>query len=283
MSFDEEIDAFRAYADIYPDQCILLVDTYNTLKSGVPNAIKVFKELEEKGHKLTFFGVRLDSGDLSYLSKKVREMLDEAGYKNAVISASSDLDEHLIENLKLQGAKITVWGVGTNLITSKDCPAFGGVYKLAAQIGKDGSVIPKIKLSDNPEKITNPGIKTVFRLYDKKTGKVKADLIALSDEYINTNEDLTIFHPVNTWKKMTLKAGEFEARDLLIPVFSNGECVYESPSVSEIAAYCKEELNTLWDENKRLVNPHITPVDLSLKLFRLKRDMIAQIKGNNVK
>jgi len=278
MSFPDELTAFREYANLYPDMCILLVDTYNTLKIGVPNAITVFNELKAKGHKLANYGVRLDSGDLAYLSKKVREMLDSAGFEDAIISASSDLDEDLITSLKSQGSKITLWGVGTNLITSKGWQAFGGVYKLSAEI-TENSVAPKIKLSENPEKITNPGIKTVFRLYDKKNNKIQADLISLYDEKINENEDLTIFHPINTWKKMTLKAGTYSVRDLLVPVFLNGQCVYDSPSVGEIAEYCNNEKETLWEESKRLVNPHGVPVDLSLKLYELKRDMINEIRG----
>lgn len=277
MSFSDELSAFRAYAKIYPEKCILLLDTYDTLKSGVPNAIKVFSELRAEG-KLASYGVRLDSGDLAYLSKKVRTMLDEAGFTEAVISASSDLDEDLISSLKLQGAKITLWGVGTNLITSKDCPAFGGVYKLAAEMDQKDTLIPKIKLSENPEKITNPGEKTVFRLYDKKTGKVKADLISLSDEVIDTAQDLTIFHPINTWKKMTLKGSEFSVKELLVPVFLQGECVYQSPSIGEIKEYCKNDLNTFWEEHRRFINPTVLPVDLSLKLYRLKSKMIQEIR-----
>ena len=278
MSFPDELTAFREYAKLYPNMCILLVDTYNTLKIGVPNAITVFNELKAKGQKLTNYGIRLDSGDLAYLSKKAREMLDEAGFSDAIISASSDLDEDLISNLKAQGSKITLWGVGTNLITSKGWQAFGGVYKLSAEINENG-IIPKIKLSENPEKITNPGIKTVFRLYDKANHKMIADLISLHDEKIDENEDLTIFHPINTWKKMTLKAGTYCVRDMLVPVFLKGECVYTRPSVKEIADYCISEKETLWEENKRLVNPHVVPIDLSLALFELKRDMIHEIRG----
>ncbi|WP_250228848.1 nicotinate phosphoribosyltransferase [Anaeropeptidivorans aminofermentans] len=277
MSFEDELEAFRKYAEIYSENCILLVDTYDTLKSGIPNAIKVFQELQEQG-RLKIHGIRLDSGDLAYLSKKVRIMLDEAGFPDAIISASSDLDENLILNLKLQGAKITLWGVGTNLITSKDSPAFGGVYKLVGELNDRGEMVPKIKLSENPEKITNPGEKTVFRIYDKKSGKVKADLISLVGETIDTTKDLTIFHPINTWKKMTLKANEYYVEDLLVPVFVKGECVYESPSVLEIRDYCKKSLNSFWEEYKRLVNPQILPVDLSLPLYTLKSKMIQDIR-----
>jgi len=276
MSFDEELTAFREYAKLYPAACILLVDTYNTLKSGVPNAIKVFRELKDAGVNLGTYGVRLDSGDLAYLSKKVREMLDEAGFYDAIISASGDLDEYLIANLKAEGAKITYWGVGTKLITSNDCPAFGGIYKLAAEISQDGAVHPKIKISENPAKITNPGIKTVFRLYDKSSGKVKADLISLYDEIIDETKDLTIFDPVSTWKKMTLKANEFKVKDLLVPIFIKGKCVYESPEVMEIAAFCRRDQETLWDENRRLLHPNRLPVDLSEKLYMLKKRMLEE-------
>jgi len=281
MSFEDELTAFREYAGLYPGACILLVDTYNTLKSGVPNAIKIFRELKEAGTDIGTYGVRLDSGDLGYLSKQVRQMLDEAGFSDAIISASGDLDENLIANLKAEGAKITLWGVGTKLITSNDCPAFGGIYKLAAEIMEDGTVVPKIKISENPAKITNPGIKTVYRLYDKVTGKVKADLISLHDEVIDTEKDLTIFDPVSTWKKMTLKAGEFEVKDLLVPVFLNGVCVYESPPVMEIAAFCKRDQDTLWEENRRLYKPNILPVDLSDRLYELKRNMIRRMVEPN--
>jgi len=282
MSFDDELTAFREYAKLYPTACLLLVDTYNTLESGMPNALKVFSELKENSSLHGLYGVRLDSGDLGYLSKRVRVMLDEAGFHDAIISASSDLDENLIANLKSEGATITNWGVGTKLITSKDCPAFGGVYKLAAEIDENGGVHPKIKLSENPAKITNPGIKTVFRLYDKATGKVKADLISLHDEVIDCSEDLTVFDPVSTWLRMTLKGGQFWVKDLLVPIFLNGQCVYESPSVMEISEFCKKDQTTLWDENRRLFNPNILPVDLSEKLYNLRRDMIFEM-GNDRK
>lgn len=275
MSFKDEYTAFKTYADLYPSACILLVDTYDTLRSGVPNAIKVFKEMREAGIPLTFYGIRLDSGDLAYLSKKARKMLDEAGFPDAVISASSDLDEYLIDSLKTQGAKITSWGVGTNLITSKDCPSFGGVYKLAAIFDEEtGEFIPKIKLSENTVKITNPGNKTVFRLYDKENNKILADLIALADESIDENKDLLIFDPHETWKKTLLEAGVFKVREILVPVFKKGVCVFESPSVMDIQQYCKEEQETLWDETRRLVNPHEVYVDLSDKLYDMKKQLL---------
>lgn len=277
MSFKDEYTAFKTYADLYPHACILLVDTYDTLHSGVPNAIKVFTELREKGIELKNYGIRLDSGDLAYLSKKARIMLDEAGFTDAIISASSDLDEYLIDSLKAQGAKITSWGVGTNLITSKDCPAFGGVYKLAAiwDDEKD-DFVPKIKLSENTAKITNPGNKTVYRLYDKESGKLRADLIALSGEVFDENNDLTIFDPVETWKKTTLQGGTYTVRELPVQIFKNGICTYESPTIEEICDYCKKEQETLWEESRRLVNPHKVYVDLSDKLFDMKKELLSE-------
>ena len=228
MSFPDEYTAFKRYAELYPDTCTLLVDTYDTLKSGVPNAIRVFDEMKAEGKMPTRYGIRLDSGDLAYLSKKARKMLDAAGYPDAVIAASSDLDEYLINSLKNQGAAITSWGVGTNLITSADNPSFGGVYKLAAiKKPEDEEFTAKIKISENPAKITNPGNKTVFRLYNKETGKIKADLITLSDETYNEAEDLEIFDQMATWKRSTLPGGSYEIREMLVPVFLKGQCVYQ--------------------------------------------------------
>ena len=277
MSFPDEYTAFKKYSELYPDACILLVDTYDTLKSGVPNAIRVFTEMREAGIALTFYGIRLDSGDLAYMSKKARKMLDEAGFPDAVISASSDLDEYLITSLKNQGAAITSWGVGTNMITSSDCPAFGGVYKLAAVLDEEGEFVPKIKLSENTEKITNPGNKTIFRIYDNETGKIRADLIALADETFDCSQDLLIFDSIETWKKTKLKGGTYHMRELLVPVFQKGECVYTSPSVMEIRDYCAREQDTLWDETRRLTNPHEVYVDLSDKLFRIKSGLLDQM------
>lgn len=275
MSFPDELTAFRTYAKLYPSACILLVDTYDTLKSGVPNAIKVFKEMKQAGIPLTFYGIRLDSGDLAYLSKKAKKMLDAAGFPDAVISASNDLDEYLIDSLKVQGATINSWGVGTNLITAKDCPSFGGVYKLAAVRDKNtGEFIPKIKLSENAEKITNPGNKTIYRIYDKENGKIIADLICLIGEKFDTNNSLLLFDPQETWKKTLLAPGTYTMRELLVPVFLNGECVYESPKVMDIQKYCKQELDTLWDESKRLVNPHTVHVDLSNELWQMKKQLL---------
>jgi nicotinate phosphoribosyltransferase len=274
MSFPDEYTAFKAYADIYPDACILLVDTYDTLKSGIPNAIRVFKEMRESGIKLKGYGIRLDSGDLAYLSKKARVMLDEAGFEDAIISASNDLDEYLIESLKLQGCRITSWGVGTNLITSKDNPAFGGVYKLAAVMGEDGKFIPKIKLSENSEKVTNPGNKKIYRVYDKGTKKIRADLICLEEETVTEDEELMLFDPNEPWKKTLLPAGDFELKEILVPIFKNGECVYESPETMEIRDFCTREKDTLWDETRRFENPHKVYVDLSKKLYDLKMELL---------
>ncbi|MGL5258613.1 MAG: nicotinate phosphoribosyltransferase [Lachnospiraceae bacterium] len=277
MSFPDEYTAFKTYASMYPSACILLVDTYDSLKSGVPNAIRVFKELQEQGINLGVYGIRLDSGDLAYLSKKARKMLDEAGFSDAIISASNDLDEYLIESLKAQGAAITSWGVGTNLITSKDNPAFGGVYKLAAIKDESGSFIPKIKLSENSEKVTNPGNKKIYRIYDVLSKKIKADLICLENETFSETEDLLLFDPLEPWKKTNLKAGSFTLKELMIPIFKNGVCCYESPKVMDIRAYCQEELNTLWDETRRFVNPHKVYVDLSKKLYQEKIKLLDHV------
>jgi len=274
MSFDSELEAFRYYASLYPKACILLVDTYDTLRSGVPNAIQIFKEMREAGKALPYYGIRLDSGDLAYLSKMTRQMLDEAGFTDASIVASNDLDEYLISELKAQGAQISVWGVGTRLITSTENPAFGGVYKLAALSSKGQPWQPKIKLSEDPVKVTNPGIKKIFRLYDADTGKMKADLITLEDETVDSSTDLTIFDPMATWKRMTLKAKSFTVRELLMPVYIKGKCVYPEYTVTEIQKYAREEQNTLWEEHKRLVRPQTMPVDLSQKLYNLKQSMI---------
>ncbi len=277
MSFPDEYTAFKTYARMYPKACTLLVDTYDTLRSGVPNAIRVFTEMREAGIELTNYGIRLDSGDLAYLTKKARAMLDEAGFTDAKIAASSDLDEYLINSLKAQGACINSWGVGTNLITSADCPAFGGVYKLAAMQAEDGSFIPKIKLSENTVKVTNPGNKTVYRIYDKQFHKIRADLICLVDETYSEDEDLIIFDPIETWKKTKFKAGTYELRELLVPVFKDGECVYTSPSVMEIRDICFREKDTLWDETKRFVNPHEVYVDLSDRLYKIKADLLEEM------
>lgn len=277
MSFPDEYTAFQTYARLYPSACTLLVDTYDTLKSGIPNAIRVFSEMKEAKIPLINYGIRMDSGDLAYLSKKARRMLDEAGFSDAVISASNDLDEYLIQNLKFQGAMITSWGVGTNLITSKDNPAFGGVYKLSAIKSADGSFLPKIKLSENTEKVTNPGNKTLYRIYDNDTGKIHADYICLDKETFNSEEDLLLFDPNEPWKKTRLAGGSYHMRKMLIPVFKNGRCVYHSPSVMEIQAVCSREKDTLWDETKRFVNPAKIYVDLSDKLYEMKKQLLNQM------
>ena len=275
MSFPDEYTAFKTYAKLYPNSCTLLVDTYDVLKSGVPNAIRVFEEMREEGIQLKNYGIRIDSGDLAYLSKKAYKMLAAAGFDDATISASSDLDEYLIESLKAQDAKINSWGVGTKLITADDNPAFGGVYKLAAVKDADSDTFqPKIKLSENTEKVTNPGNKTVYRIYSKSTGKIKADLIALDDETIDENKPLAIYDSNAKWKNMRLEPGTYRVRELLVPVFIDGKQVYESPATMDIQAYCDQEKASLWDEHLRLNNPHIVPVDLSDKLMQLKTKLI---------
>ncbi len=274
MSFPDEYTAFKAYADLYPECCTLLVDTYDTLKSGVPNAIRIFDEMKANNVTPRKLGIRLDSGDLAYLSKQARKMLDEAGHTDVTICASNDLDEYLINDLKRQEAAIDSWGVGTNLITAKDCPSFGGVYKLAAIQNEAGEFIPKIKLSENTEKITNPGNKTFYRIYEKETGKIKADYICFVDEELNPENDLLLFDPAETWKKTKLKGGTYEIREMLQPIFLDGKCVYESPDIKEIATYCKQEKDTLWDETKRLFYPHQVYVDLSDKLYKVKQELL---------
>lgn len=269
MSFDSELEAFRAYADTYPDACLLLVDTYDTIRQGIPNAITVFKELRAKRHEP--LGIRIDSGDLAYLSKKARAMLDEAGFPNATITASSDLDEEVIFDLRAQGAKIDTWGVGTRLITSQNAPSLGGVYKLSA-LEKNGEMIPKIKLSENKGKITNPGYKKVLRIYDKAKHKALADLICLDEEQYDETKPLTIFDPVDTWKKLRLT--NYTLRELLVPVFVRGKQVYHSPCLQDICAYAKQEMQTLWEEYKRLTKPHLYKVDLSEQLYELKQALI---------
>ena len=272
MSFPTELDAFRTYAEVFPDSCLLLVDTYDVLASGMPNAITVFRELAAKGHRPV--GIRIDSGDLAYLSKQARKMLDEAGFPDAKICASGDLDEKLIIDLKLQGACIDTWGVGTKLITSEDYPALGGVYKLTAMEGDEGTLEPRIKLSENIWKITNPGYKKVVRIYSRFENKALADLIMLDEETIDESQPLTIFSPTATWKTMTIT--NYYVKELLQPIFVNGEQVYTSPSLMEIREYAKAQMDTLWDEYKRFTNPHIYKVDLSQKLYDLKHTLIRQ-------
>lgn len=277
MSFPDEYTAFKTYANLYPNACTLLVDTYDTLHSGVPNAIRVFSELRDAGIHPKSYGVRMDSGDLAYLSKEVRKMLDEAGFTDAVIAASNDLDEYLIESLKSQGATITSWGVGTNLITSKDCPSFGGVYKLAAITDKNGNFIPKIKKSENIEKVTNPGNKTVYRVYDKANNKIIADLITLADEVYDDAKELVLFDPNAPWKKTKLAGGTYILRELLIPVVKKGEAIYHSPKVMDIRKYCNKEKDTLWDGSKRFSFAQLPRVDLSQKLYDLKVQLLNEV------
>ena len=271
-SFPSELEAFRAYARVYPDSCVLLVDTYDTLKSGVPNAIIVGKELQAKGHRLR--GIRLDSGDLAYLSKEARKMLDEAGFEDAVIVASSDLDEWLIESLKRQGARIDLWGVGTRLVTSYSTPALGGVYKLTA-LDEDGKqMVPKIKRSDNPEKITNPGVKKLVRMYDRY-GQMRGDVLFLDDEKLPQGRSFRVYHPMfaHVFKKYPR---HFTMKELLVPIFQDGELVYESPSLHEIREQTLSGLDRLDDAYKRFHNPHTYHVSLSSRLFKIKQRLLKQ-------
>ena len=265
--FDSEYDAFRTYCELYPDNPTLLVDTYNTLKSGVPNAIKVFKEVLLPQGK-TKCAIRLDSGDISYLSKKARKMLDDAGLTDCTITASNSLDENLIRDLMMQGAQVDTFGVGERLITSAKSPVFGGVYKLVAVEDESGEIVPKIKVSENTAKITNPHFKKLYRYYDRESGKAIADELCVWDETVDDSKPHTIFDPNATWKTKTLT--DFTARELLVPIFKNGKCVYEQPSINEIADYCREQVDLLWDEVKRFENPHTYYVDLSEKLYEIK-------------
>ncbi len=268
--FDSEYEAFASYAKTYPDNCTLLVDTYNVLKSGVPNAIKVFNDVVVKlGYRPK--GIRIDSGDITYLSKTARKILDEAGFPDCKIIASNSLDEYIIRELISQGAKIDLYGVGERLITSKSAPVFGGVYKLVA-IEKDSEIIPKIKVSENVDKITTPGFKQVYRIFDNKTNKALADVITLSDEVIPENEAYEIFDPNSPWKRKTLT--NFTVKTLLTPIFRNGKCVYQVPSIVEIRNRCQKEIDKLWDTVLRFENPHKYYVDLSQKLWDLKNDML---------
>jgi len=274
--FDSEYEAFKAYCEIYPNNATLLVDTYNTLKSGVPNAIRVFKEvLLPKG--ITKCAIRLDSGDITYLSKKARKMLDDAGLTECKIVASNSLDEWIIRDIIMQGAKVDLFGVGERLITSKSDPVFDGVYKLVAIEKEDGTILPKIKISENVAKITNPHFKKIYRLYEKETGKAIADLLCVYDEVIDDTRPLEIFDPINTWKRKTVT--DFIARELHVPIFKQGKLVYELPSIHEIKKYCADQVETLWDEVKRFENPHNYYVDLSQKLWDIKHDLL---KNRNV-
>ena len=269
--YPDEYSAFKRYAEIYPDNCVLLVDTYNVLKSGVPAAIKVFKEMKPKK-----MGIRIDSGDVSYLTKKARKMLDDAGLQDCTIVVSNSLDEYIIRDVILEGAQIDSFGVGERLITAKSEPVFGGVYKLAA-LEKDGAVTPKIKISENVEKITNPGFKGLYRLYSKETGKAQGDVLTLSEETIPEQDAYEIFDPNAVWKKTVVR--NYTVRNLHVPIFKEGKCVYESPSIEEIKKYCKEQIETLWDETLRLENPQTYYVDLSPKLFNMKQKLLQEFSA----
>ena len=273
QSFDTEYDAFLYYAKTYPDSCTLLIDTYSTLKSGIKNAIKVAKDyLEPNGYRLK--GVRIDSGDMAYLSKKVRKELDAAGLNDCQIVVSNSLDEYVITSLiHQQGAKIDSFGVGENLICSKNSPVFGGVYKLVA-VEKDGKIIPKIKISDNVEKVTNPGLKKLYRIIDKETNMAQADLMALWDEELDESEDLTIYHPMSRWKYKVIPAGTYTLKELLVPIFIRGKQVYEEPTLDEIRTYCTKQLDYIWEEIKRFEYPQEYYVDLTEKLLSLKLEML---------
>lgn len=264
--YDSEYEAFKKYAEIYPNNCILLVDTYNVLKSGVPNAIKVFKEMKPKK-----MGIRIDSGDVAYLTKKARKMLDEAGLQECQITVSNSLDEYIIRDVILEGAKIDSFGVGERLITAKSQPVFGGVYKLIA-LEKDGVIIPKIKVSENVEKITNPGFKTLYRLFDKDNHKALADVMTLDGEVIPEEDGYEIFDPNAIWKKKRLR--NFYAKNIRVQIFDKGECVYTCPNIEEVRNYCKEQMDTLWDETLRFENPQTYYVDLSKKLWNVKSQLL---------
>ncbi|MBQ6387833.1 MAG: nicotinate phosphoribosyltransferase [Ruminococcus sp.] len=273
--FESEYDAFRAYCELYPDNPTLLVDTYNTLRSGIPNAIKVFREVLLPQGK-TKCAIRLDSGDISYLSKKARHMLDEAGLTECKITASNALDEKLIRDLMMQGAQVDTFGVGERLITSSDSPVFGGVYKLVAVENAEGDIEPKIKVSENAAKITNPHFKKIYRFYDNESGKALADELCVYDEVIDDSKPHTIFDPNATWKTKTLT--DFTAKELQVRIFKEGICVYNTPSIRDIAAYCREQIDLLWDEVKRFENPHNYYVDLSEQLYQIKNILLSVYK-----
>ena len=271
--FDTQYEAFKTYCEIYPTNAVLLVDTYNTLKSGVPDAIRAFNEvLKPRG--ITKCGIRLDSGDIAYLTKEARKMLDEAGWQSCTISASNALDENLITDLLLQGARIDCFGVGERLITARSEPVFGCVYKLAAVEDKDGTIRPKIKISENVAKITTPHYKKLYRFYGNDTGKAIADYMTVHDETVDDSRPLTIFDPDATWKKKEVY--DFTARELQVPVFRGGELVYDLPSLPQIRAYCLQQVDTLWEEVKRFDNPHKYYVDLSQKLWNVKHGLLEQ-------
>ena len=269
--FDSEYEAFKTYCEVFPTNATLLVDTYNTLKSGVPNAIKAFNEvLRPKG--ITKCAIRLDSGDIAYLTREARQMLDEAGWESCKISASNSLDEYIIQDILRQGAKVDLFGVGERMITSKSDPVFGGVYKLAAIEKEDGTIVPKIKISENVGKITNPHFKKVYRIFDKATGKAEADYITVWDEVIEEGQPLELFDPDATWKRRTYT--DYTIKPLQEKIFEHGQLVYQQPTLPEIQKYCREQIDTLWDEVKRFENPHNYYVDLSQKLWDIKQDLL---------
>lgn len=269
--FDTEYDAFKAWAEVYPHNCVLLVDTYNVIKSGLPNAIKVFDEIL-KPQGIRPQGIRIDSGDIAYLTNHCRKMLDEAGYEDCKIVISNSLDEYIIRDVLEQGACIDSFGVGERLITAKSEPVFGGVYKITATEDEEGNIIPKIKISENDEKITNPGFKKIVRIFDKDTHKALADVLTLHHEKINEDKPLELFNPVHTWKKKTFT--NFYTKDLLVPIFEKGKLVYNTPSVLEIKEFAKKEVEKLWPEVLRFENPHPYYVDLSKELWTLKHDLL---------
>ena len=271
--FDDEYSAFKAYAEKYPDSCMLLVDTYNVLKSGIPNAIKVFDEVLKPLGKWPL-GIRIDSGDITYITKKARKMLDDAGYSDCKICVSNSLDEYLIRDMIFQGAKVDSYGVGERLITASSEAVFGGVYKLAA-VERNGEIIPKIKISENPAKITLPGVKIPWRLYDRTTGKAIADVITLGDEKISSDEPYEIFDPEHTWKRKVVT--DFVAKKLQVKIFDKGRQVYTSPSVKEISKFRAEQVDSLWDEVTRFENPHTYYVDLSEKLWNLRDELLNEL------
>lgn len=277
QSFDHEYDAFLAYAKTYPESCTVLLDTYNTLKSGLVNAIKVAKEyLEPNGYRLQ--GVRIDSGDMAYLSKKIRKKLDDANMQDCRIVVSNSLDEYLIQSLIQQGAQINSMGVGENLVCSKSSPVFGGVYKMSA-IFQDGTMIPKIKVSENVEKVTNPGYKDLYRIYDKESGKAIGDVMTIHGEVLNPKDDITIYHQMNSWKNKTIPGGSYRVVDLLIPIFIHGKLVYDAPALTQIRAYSEQEFGYMWDEVLRFEYPQTYYVDLSKQLLDLKLKMLEDIKN----
>ncbi len=274
--FDSEYEAFKNYAELYPDNSVFLVDTYNVLKSGVPNTIRVANEvLKPLGFRPK--AIRIDSGDIAYLSKKARKMLDDAGYPDCKIMASNSLDEYLIRDLLVQGAQLDLFGVGENLITSKSDPVFGGVYKLVA-VEQNGTLVPKIKVSESIEKITTPCFKNLYRFYNRDTGRAIADYVTMHDETVDDTRPVTIFDPVATWKKKTIS--NFRAECLLVQVFERGKCIYHSPTLEQIKQYCAAQMETLWDEVKRFEHPHRYYVDLSDKLWKERNDLLEKINAD---